>query len=271
MSLIKPSRRLFLARAALAAPALITCPRLLEAGWQSRDSNYNQNIAASGSLGLQTSLGSFFSLDNTLADATGAVTNLTNNGTVTFVSPPGGGLAAVTNCANFVSASSQYLSHADATGINVAGIDFSLQFWYYATGTGTFMASKTTGGFGSREYDISYPFNGGPGNIRFEINNGGQINATTTTTSAWHHCVITFNTTSKAVIIYNDGASAGSGTSTQSGAGTSQLNIGATGTPGNFFGGNMALFGTWRSRILSAGDVTLLYNSGAGLSYAAMA
>lgn len=48
MRLLRPSRRLFLARAALAAPALITCPRLLEAGWQSRDSNYNKNIVAAG-------------------------------------------------------------------------------------------------------------------------------------------------------------------------------------------------------------------------------
>lgn len=44
MKLLKPSRRLFIAQA-LAAPALITCPRIVEAFWQSRDSNYNQSIA----------------------------------------------------------------------------------------------------------------------------------------------------------------------------------------------------------------------------------
>lgn len=50
MKLLRPSRRLFLAQA-LAAPALITSPRLVEAFWQSRDSNYNKAIqsASSGS------------------------------------------------------------------------------------------------------------------------------------------------------------------------------------------------------------------------------
>src|SRR6185295_4889701 len=65
-----------------------------------------------GALGLQTNLGSFFSLDNTLNDATGNVTALTNNNTVTFVSSTPSPIAAVTNSAKFVSASSQYLSHA---------------------------------------------------------------------------------------------------------------------------------------------------------------
>lgn len=270
MSLLKPSRRLFLARAALAAPALITCPKVLEAGWQSRDTNYNQNIAASGSLGLQTSLGSFWSLDNTLNDATGNVTALTNNNTVTFVSPPGGGLAAVTNCANFVSASSQYLSHVDATGINVAGIDFSISFWFYATTNNKYFFSKSTGAFGSRECEALQVF-GSAFTIRFSVNNGTQLNSANTSGSAWHNCVITWNNTSKAQIVYIDGASSGSGTGSANPTGTSQLNIGADAAPANFFGGNIALFGIWRSRILSAGDVTLLYNGGAGLSYAAMA
>lgn len=229
-------------------------------------------VAAAG-LGLQTNLGSFFSLDNTLADATGAVTNLTNNNTVTFVSPPGGGLAAVTNCAAFVAASSQYLSHADATGINVAGgIDFSIQFWYYATGNSNFFTSKATGGFGSREFEISYGFGTGSANpITVGINNLDSLATGNITNTAWHHFVFTFNNTSKATIIYIDGSSAATKTMTGvTTAGTSQLNIGANASPGNYWAGNFALYGIWRNRVLSSGDVTSLYNSGAGRSYAAM-
>jgi hypothetical protein len=48
VKLIKPSRRLFLAQAAIAAPALITSTQLVEAFWQSRDSNYNQNVVGGG-------------------------------------------------------------------------------------------------------------------------------------------------------------------------------------------------------------------------------
>lgn len=260
-------------RAALAAPALITCPKLLEAGWQSRDSNYNQNIAAGGSLGLQTNLGSFFSLDNTLADATGSVTNLTNNNTVTFVTTAAtSGPSANTNCANFVTASSQYLSHADATGINVAAIDFSLQVWFRSTASTMFFASKATGGFGSREYQLSYGFGTGSSNpITFDANNGTTLTSGNVTNSAWHHMVITRNNATNAQIMYIDGSSFASNTGSSDPAGTSQLNIGADPAPGTFWGGQLCMFGTWRNRILSAGDVTLLYNSGNGLSYAAMA
>ena len=227
--------------------------------------------AVGGSLGLQTNLGSFFSLDNTLADATGNVTDLTNNNAVTFVSSAPTPIAAVTNSAKFVAASSQYLSHANATGINVAGIDFSIQVWVYPTGTGQ-ISSKTTGGFGSREYDLIRPFVTGTNDpCRAEINNGGNITSGSVTTSAWHHLVLTYNNSTNAMILYIDGSSAATGTSSSDAAGTSQLNIGAGPAPSNYWSGNMALYGTWRNRILSASDVTALYNSGAGLSYAAMA
>ena len=227
-------------------------------------------VAAGGALGLQTNLGSFFSLDNTLADATGAVTDLTNNNTVTFVSTPGSGFTAISQVANFVGASSQYLSHADATGINVAGVDFSIQVWLYPTGTG-FIASKTTGGFGSREYELSRPFaTGGSDPFRAQLNNGGAITSANNAASAWHHYVLTYNNSTNAMILYVDGSSAATGSSSSDGAGTSTLYIGAAGDLTTFWSGNMALFGTWRSRILSAPDVTALYNGGAGLSYAAM-
>lgn len=229
--------------------------------------------SSGGGLGLQTNLGSFFSLDNTLNDATGAVTALTNNNTVTFVSPPGGGLAAVTNCANFVQASSQYLSHADATGINTAAIDFSLQFWLYiAAGGGEGIASKSDGAFGNREYAIDEAFTGGAASPRVSINSSGTAitSGATMSRSAWHHVVITYVNSTKAMVMYIDGASSNTATAPANTAGTSNLQLGCTAALGGFWTGNMALFGTWRNRVLSAGDVTLLYNSGAGLSYAAM-
>jgi len=268
-------RRRFLKSAAglfvPAAPALILPKRVLAQGGMGPGPG-TVHSTGGGSLGLQTNLGSFFSLDNTLADATGNVTNLTNNGTVTFVSPPGGGLPAVTNCAKFVSASSQFLSHADATGINVAGIDFSLQFWFFVTASTKTFATKNSGGFGSREYGLDYPFGSGGSNpVRADINNSLTLTTANFSTNAWHHAVLTYNATTKGAILYVDGSSAATGTAGNNPAGTSQLNLGADGSNTPLYDGNLALFGTWRSRILSAGDVTLLFNSGAGLSYAAMA
>ncbi len=225
-----------------------------------------------GSLGLQTNLGSFFSLDNTLSDSTGAVSDLTNNNTVTFVSSTPTPPSAVTNSAKFVVASSQYLSHADATGINVAGIDFSIQAWAYSTGNTMFVSSKSTGAFGSREYSLAYNFGTGSSNpFAFQCNSGGNATTGNIGNNAWRHLVFTYNATTKAGILYVDGSSAATNTFANNPAGTSTLHIGADPSPGTYWGGNICLYGTWRNRILSASDVTALYNSGNGLSYAAMA
>lgn len=231
-------------------------------------------VAPAG-LGLQANLGSFFSLDNTLNDATGNVTALTNNNSVTFVTSPAPP-SAVTRSANFVNASSQSLSHADATGLNVAGIDFSIQIWVYCTANTRFALSKNSGSFGNREYSIEYSFGSGASNpYIMRLNSSGAFGTTGNfSNNAWHHVVYTFNNTSKAYVFYVDGASAVSGTAGGvSLAGTSDFYIGANtngGAPGTFWDGNICLVGTWRNRILTAGDVTLLYNSGNGLSYAAM-
>lgn len=229
-------------------------------------------VPAGSGLGLQTNLSSFFSLDNTLADATGAVTDLTNNNTVTFVSPPSS-LPAVTNCANFVSASSQYLSHADATGLNVVGVDFSIQLWVYPTDNTRTFLTKNSGAFGSREFRVSYTFGSGATNpIQSVVGDYSSLTTSNYSTNAWHHVVLTFNNTSKATVLYVDGASAATSTGSGTGpGGTSDFRVGASGDLAQYMSGNICLVGVWKSRILSAGEVTQLYNSGNGLSYAAMA
>jgi hypothetical protein len=234
---------------------------------------YTPPVAAGGALGLQTSLGAFYSLDNTLADATGNLTDLTNNNTVTFVTPPGAGLAAVTNCANFVEASSQTLSHASNSAIDVAGSDFSVSFWYYCTNNGgSTYVDKANGAFGSREFRIDSTFTGGNSPIRGVVIPGSATAITSSNQSknAWHHVVFTYVNSSNLQTLYIDGSSAASGTAENDPAGTNTLTIGGQ-SASAYLNGNMALVGIWKGRTLSSGDVTALYNSGAGRSYAAMA
>jgi hypothetical protein len=228
---------------------------------------------ASGSLGLQTNLASFFSLDNTLSDATGNVTDLTNNNSVTFVSSTPTPPSAVTNSAKFVGASSQSLSHADATGLNIAGINASVQIWAYMTGNTVSILRKNGGAFGSREYGIRWGFGTGVANpVRIDTDDNVVRDSSNISNSTWIHIVFTWNNTSKAFVCYVNGSQYSSTTESNVTAGTSTLFLGAdaAGT-GGFMTGNLCLFGTWRNRILSAADVTALYNGGNGLSYAAMA
>lgn len=74
--------------------------------------------------------------------------------------------------------------------------------------------------------------------------------------------------------MYVDGSASGSGatlTGTLNSSSAAPLNIGRVPAAIIPVACTIDQCGFWKGRILSAGDVTLLYNSGAGLSWAAMA
>lgn len=76
--------------------------------------------------------------------------------------------------------------------------------------------------------------------------------------------------------LYLDGASSGSGatlTGTMQSTSSATLNFGRVGTntPSAINPLLLDQCGFWKGRVLSASDVTALYNSGNGLSWAAMA
>src|SRR5438876_10841799 len=78
-------------------------------------------LAASNST-LLNGLTVYYALSNT-SDATGGGLTLTNHNTVTFSA------GKVGNAANFVAASSQYLSRADSAAFQMGTGDFSVAAW----------------------------------------------------------------------------------------------------------------------------------------------
>jgi hypothetical protein len=221
-----------------------------------------------GGLGLQTNLSAFFSLDDT-SDATGNVSNLTNNNGATFV--PG----IVGNCVNLVSASSQNLFHVAVSALQVGAVDFSIQCWFNAISSlaGNIL-DRSNGVFGQREYWLDIEFSGA-NKFGFNLiassgssqvllaNSFGGVSA-----SNWYHVVFTFNNTTKAMTIYVNTVS---DTTTFTAGGTVVGNTNSDFIIGNGVNGLVDQVGIWKNRILSPSDVSLLYNGGAGLSYAAMA
>lgn len=91
MKLLKPSRRLFIAQA-LAAPALITSPRAVEAFWQSRDSNYNKNVVAAGSTPIAFVDGVTTPSSSGIAVTSAAINSAGANFLVAITSDFGGGI-----------------------------------------------------------------------------------------------------------------------------------------------------------------------------------
>jgi hypothetical protein len=95
----------------------------------------------------------------------------------------------------------------------------------------------------------------------------------TCTTSAWVHLIGTFNVSGGVCKLYVNGVDSTSGSpavgGTMNSSASAPLGIGQI--AGGFMGAGLVdQCGFWKGRILSASDVAALYNSGNGLSYAAM-
>jgi len=227
-----------------------------------------------GGLGLQTSLTGFWSLENTSwTDDTASATTLTGTASPTTASGKVGNAVSLNG-------TTQFLSAASNANIENGGSSFSVQAWVNMTsvvpGTQTIF-SKTNDAFGQREWGLGSKFTSSnvwsltlfnTGSSQFDCNS-----TVTCTTGAWVHLVGTFNVSGGVCKIYVNGTDTTSGspalTGTMNSSASAPLNVGRDGA--TIIGACLIdQAGFWKGRILSAGDVTALYNSGSGLSYAAM-
>lgn len=237
--------------------------------------------AHSTGTGLRTSLSAFFELDNSggngLVDSTGTITNLTNNATTTFVSDTIGGVSA--NVANFVAASSQYLSHANSSTLAINSANFSLSFWIKLNSfPGAFISQETTA-FPQQGWNVQRVFTSSNIFRVVETNNsaGGSSadGSVGLSTATWYLVIYTYNATTlvPSISVNNSAFVAGSAAGANPSGETGQFNIGSTQgvAPSGFLDGRMCRIGKWTGRLLNTTDVGLLWNGGAGLTYAGMA
>lgn len=258
-------------RRLLAALLILASVATAHAYWQSRA----QVVVASGGggVGLQTSLGGFWSMETT-----GWTDDTANGNTLTPTASPTTTSGIVGNGLGVLNGSSQFLSRASAASIENAGGSFSVQAWVKGTvaGNGIFV-NKSNGAFANRDWLLGSIFTSG-NFYSFSVLNTGSSSfdaiSTAPLDSSWHHLVGTYNSSTKAIVIYVDGVASGSGatlTGTANSSASAPIFVGVSESgAAPFFNGTIDQVGFWKGRVLSAGDVTLLYNSGTGLSYAAM-
>lgn len=235
---------------------------------------YNPPVAAGG-LGLQTNLTGFWSFEDTSwTDDTGNGTTLTGTGTPTTTTGRVGNAVDLDGSTDALSASSN-------SNILNGGSSFSVQAWVKMTAgvpNEERIFNKDNNAFGQREWGLGSRFVAS--NVwSFKTYNtsttGFNCDSTVTcTTGAWVHIVGTFDSSGGALKIYINGADATSGspalTGTMQSTASAPLEVGCLKTA-FMAAGQVDQCGFWKGRVLSASDVTALYNSGNGLSYAAMA
>lgn len=223
----------------------------------------------------------YWKLDESSGDAADAlgVENLTNVNTVTYSNVH----AIINNGAVFAGGSSQRLRRADDAALSITG-DISISFWMYMTSdpqsTGAQAILTKFGnasGFGY-EFEI-IPGSTTAGAIQaYYASDAAGSTATYGSTgdntihlNTLYHVVITMAVATKVITIYINGSSSsvtyGSQAASSIYDNTADFLIGARMYgPDHFFYGTIDEVGLW-SRVLTSGEVTSLYNSGAGFSY----
>jgi hypothetical protein len=219
-------------------------------------------------MALSDSLVHYWKLDES-SDGSGAVTRNDSVGTAHFTdnntTPSATGL--ISNGCNFTDTSSESLSTTHLSDLDYTGAEnISFSLWFKAdsvTGVNTIF-SKWANPVGKPQNYILYT-NGST--LTFgSLQDGAILTKASIATATWYHVVVTMSSSKNFAMIVNDGTPAtGSSVGTPGGTGSSSVCV-ATNTTTNYYDGIVDEIGFW-NKILSAAEITSLYNGGAGLAY----
>jgi len=208
--------------------------------------------------------------DTTGTDATG------RGNTLTAVNTPTSVLGIVGNGVSYASASSQYQTRADNADLSMGDIDFTIAGWLKATtlpgAASLFGKWHSSGGATPKEYWVGTVgttlafYVSSDGSAQTNINFG-----TTLATATWYFVVAWHDSVGNTInITANDGTVASASYSSGVFDGTSPFRLGAMASDNNYQNGILDEVGVWK-RVLSAAEITELYNAGSGRDYAYIA
>lgn len=191
---------------------------------------------------------------------------LTDNGTVGAAT----GLV-YGNAASFASASTEYLSRASESLLQMGDIDFTIEAWVYPTDvtTNRQIVSKDDETNG-REYTLDLK----PAAPRLYIAGGAGSDlvewGSALSTNTWYHILASHKTSNSELRIrVNLGTPVTATASSAPPTGTAQFRIGAReyASAEGYMEGRIGPVRIWK-RLLTTDEETSLYNSGSGLAYA---
>jgi len=226
---------------------------------------------------LYNSLVAYWRLNETSgtrADATGRGNTLTDNNTVT--SNPG----IISTAAQFTHANAEYFSIADNADVGNTGSDdpFTIQFWVYPGDvTANYnVASKASPDPPAANSSYEYQcFQTSSSRFLFAIGNGSTGASVTSTValsnSTWYHVIIWHDPVANTANIWVNGTVTSTAWAGGTLNGSNPMRIGTVLNGSSQVGqyawdGRIGEGAIWK-RVLTAGERTRLYNSGAGLAY----
>jgi len=214
-------------------------------------------------MALDTSLISYYKLDESSGNATDSVgsNTLTNNNSVTYST------GKINNGANFVRASSQYLSKVDDTSLDLSA-NMSVSFWLNLS---SLPGTNETQGLVTKDNTYGIYYQDSAGTKRFGmfsvLSSSYTFHTfnTTLSTSTFYHVTWTKSGTTSSLYINGILVSSGSATATMDNT-TGSFFLGLGDGAGEYLNGQLDEVAIW-SRALSADEVSQIFNSGRGNSY----
>jgi hypothetical protein len=258
------NRRQFIKAGSLFVPALFYTPKRALAS----PMFYGHQGAASVST-LKTGLTSYWKLEEasgTRSDAMGGNT-LTSNDSV------GQSTGKIGNCAHFASISNQWLSHVDNASLGTGDIDYTFAGWVLMdsiSGFNVIISKWNTAG--TKEYQLAV--NSVSTKFEWSVSGDGTasdtiLSSTVPTTATWYFLAVYHDSVNNLIgISVNNGTFATVAHATGSFHASVAFGFGSNATTGNnSFDGRMDEMGFWK-RMLTATELSALYNSGSGLAFA---
>jgi hypothetical protein len=203
--------------------------------------------------------------------------NLTDNNTVTS----GAGIGGTGTAAEFEESTNEWLSRASTADLQGGDTDFTVMAWFRPEENLTSIAEAVvgkvdTGSLANFEYvleisvspRLNFRVGDGSTTLAVDCTNGGTISTATWYLGfGWHDSV---NNVIGVALFGGSSSTANTSAWTTGVASSSEdFRIGRIASQYSYFDGRIQRAGFWR-RVLTSQERTDLYNSGAGLSYAAM-
>jgi hypothetical protein len=182
----------------------------------------------------------------------------------------------INSARSYVPTSAEFFSLADTADFKAGGGgDFTFSAWIKRTSPSNNRSVLTKwGAANSREYNLEAQVNADPYAIYWSVSSAGTSGTVTSVNSAtnksdgtWYHCVCYHDAGTGIGLIINDGtpitaAHTGGVVATKS----ADFRVGSDALNNSHWHGLLDEIGFWH-RLLTAQEITDLYNSGAGLAY----